>query len=62
MSHHDYAYDMNRIIYKANEQGNGHLESYALQLDNIIAESKHTPELENLLNKTIEFLYGVVEG
>lgn len=58
---HNYGFDLNNLVYKANEQYNGLVESYALQLDGMLFEQELTPELENFVEKTIEFLYGVLE-
>lgn len=60
---HDYGYDINRIISLSGEQENGsQVEGYALQLDHMLSEGQISPEMENFLDKTIEFLYGIVEG
>jgi hypothetical protein len=62
MKMYDYGFDVNRIIAKANEQGNYPLESYALQLDEMLSTNHQiSSELERFLDHTIEFLYGVVD-
>lgn len=56
-----YGYDINRIISLSNQQGNYHTESYALNLEDMLSNLQEmTPDMEKLINSTIDFLYGVV--
>lgn len=61
MTMHNFGWDINHIITKSNKQGQHLVESYTLQLDDLISNmSEMTPEFEKLLHYTIEFLHGLV--
>lgn len=57
----DYAYDLNNLIAQSNSNGNFNLESFCLDLDNYVSNNKLTPESAEILDKTINFLYGLVQ-
>lgn len=59
---HNYGYDINHVLAKSSEKGNYQVESFALQLDDMLSNLKEmTPEVERFVHATIEFLYGLVE-
>lgn len=60
MKIHDYAYDVNRILSLSTEQNNYQVEGFVLQLDSLLAQKNPSPAVCDILDKTIEFLYGLV--
>lgn len=54
---HDYQYDINQLLGKAERNGMDHLAGFVLQLDDFLYELEEmTPEMQRLLDKTFEFL------
>lgn len=61
MKVHNFGYDINHIIAHSNRLHLYQVEGYALQLDDFLTNSDGmTPEVENLINKTVDFLYGLL--
>ncbi|WP_144509859.1 hypothetical protein [Bacillus sp. FJAT-22090] len=57
---HEYQYDINMILNK--DSGNGLITSFALQLDDILSQTKfETPEQLRLLDETFRFLHDLVQ-
>ena len=62
MRQHDYAFDMQHISYKANELNLDSVEDYALNLDSWLSSfNTITPEMREYIDKTIEFLYSLLD-
>ena len=62
MTSHSYAYDINSLISKSKSIGMDSLENYALQLDDSLHNINNiTPEIELMLNHTLDFLHGLIE-
>lgn len=61
MHQHDYMWDTNHIIYKANELGLDSVESFTLHLDNMLSEQGETsPEYDVLVVNVLEMLHEII--
>lgn len=60
MTMHNYSYDLNNILSKANEKGFSHVEGFTLNLDNLLHEEVYPPSVDKLVELTVEFLQNVV--
>lgn len=58
---HDYMYNINDIIYKAQQNRSKAVEMYASVLDDLLSTAEMTPTMQVFVDKTIEALYDVLE-
>lgn len=62
MKMHNYGYDINNLLEKANSLGNLFVENLVFQLDNFLSTQNINKETYELLEIIIHNLYGMLDS